>query len=78
LEVRRVDMDRYTRDVRIQAEKGKSVGKMSITEQKLEAARQNYTSLNDELMRDMPKLYNDRIPFFDPAFATVTIHGTNS
>ncbi len=72
LEVRRVDMDRYSRDVRIYAEKGNS-GKHTLTNSKLEAARSNYTNLNDELMRDMPALYADRVKFFDPGLSTVRL-----
>jgi hypothetical protein len=69
LEVRRVDMDRYSRDVRSQIEKGKS-GR-TVAEAKLDAAKSNYSLLNDELLKDMPLLYADRIRFFEPACATV-------
>jgi hypothetical protein len=40
--------------------------------EKWEHAKKNYNALNDELLRDMPALFEDRIPFFDPVFATVT------
>lgn len=71
LETRKIDMDRYGREVRSLQEKGTNRTKLQATEQKLEAAKANYTKLNTELMSDLPKLHEDRIPFFDPVFATV-------
>jgi len=68
VEVRKVDMDRYSRDVRTGTEKGK--GGMTTKEQKAESAKVNYQNLHDELLRDLPLLYEDRIPFFNPALAT--------
>jgi len=66
---RRIDMDRYSRDVKIHQEKAQT-GKLTISEQKYEAAKVNFNTLHDELMKDLPALYEDRIPFFDPVFAT--------
>jgi hypothetical protein len=66
---RKVDMDRYSRDYRIHEEKAQ-VAKANAAKQKYETAKSNYTALNDELLRDLPALYEDRIPFFDPALAT--------
>ena len=67
---RRLDMDKYIREVRSLREKGGNPTKLQITEQKMEASKQNYTALNQELMRDLPALYEDRLKFFDPCFAT--------
>jgi len=70
---RLVDMDRYGRDVRVLQEKAGPHSKITVAEQKYEAAVANYQSLNDELLRDLPALYEDRIPYFDPLFATYTV-----
>jgi len=69
-DTRRVDMDRYSRDVRTSQEKNKGQGSVNQKEQKYETAKTNYQNLHDELGRDLPLLYEDRIPFFDPGFAT--------
>lgn len=66
---RKVDMDRYTRDVKSHQEKSNKI-RLQAAEAKLEAAKTNYTNLHNELDQDIPKLYEDRIPFFNPAFAT--------
>jgi len=66
---RRIDMDRYGRDVKGHQEKA-NAGKLSISEQKYETAKVNFTSLHDELMRDLPALFEDRLTFFNPVFAT--------
>jgi len=68
LDVRRVDMDRYGRDVRNANEKGKST--VPHKEQKYDTAKMNYDNLHNELSHDLPALHDDRIPFFDPTFAT--------
>ncbi len=65
-------MDRYGRDLRNLQEKGSQGSKIQIAEQKNEASKVNYYNLHDELMKDLPLLYKDRIPFFDPATASVT------
>jgi len=70
---RKVDMDRYGRDLRILQEKATNQAKISISQQKYDAAISNYNQLNDELLQDLPRLYEDRIPFFDPLLATYTI-----
>jgi len=70
---RKVDMDRYGREVRSLQEKATNQVKVKAAEQKYDAATTNYQNLNDELLRDMPNLYEDRIPFFDPLFATYTV-----
>lgn len=67
-------MDRYSRDVKSLIEKGKT-GRQTSTEAKYDAAKANYNNLNEELLRDMPRLYADRLKFFEPACATV-IHST--
>jgi len=70
---RLVDMDRYGRDVRSLQEKAINQAKVSAAQQKFEAATSNYHSLNDELLKDLPRLYDDRIPFFDPLLATYSL-----
>lgn len=65
-------INRYSRDYRIHEEKAQ-VAKANAAKQKYETAKSNYTALNDELLRDLPALYEDRIPFFDPALATVLL-----
>lgn len=71
LETRRVDMDRYGREVRSLQEKASNQAKLKIAEQKYEAAKVNYHKLNEELQKDIPALIDDRTHFFDPALATV-------
>jgi len=66
---RRVDMDRYNRDARGHQEKANS-SRYSVAQQKYETAKVNYNNLHDELTKDMTLLFDDRIPFFDPALAT--------
>lgn len=70
LQTRRVDMDRYGRDVRSLQEKATNRSKLTVAEQKLEAAKANYAKLNEELQLDLPRLHEDRLIFFNPAFAT--------
>jgi len=72
LETRRVDMDRYSRDLRTHQEKAKT-DKAAVTQQKFETAKANYGALSDELMKDMPLLLEDRIPFFEPVLATYIV-----
>eukprot|EP01114_Cavostelium_apophysatum_P001489 TRINITY_DN1129_c0_g1_i1.p1 TRINITY_DN1129_c0_g1~~TRINITY_DN1129_c0_g1_i1.p1 ORF type:complete len:418 (-),score=106.83 TRINITY_DN1129_c0_g1_i1:111-1259(-) len=72
-EVRKVDMDRYNRDVKGAQEKAKSVGTVSNKEMKADGARANYDNLHNELAKDLPALFEDRVPFFNPAFATYMI-----
>jgi len=69
---RSVDMDRYGRELRNYQEKATNPQKIQVTEQKYEAAKTNFAALNEELLEDLPKLYEDRIPFFDPLIATYT------
>jgi hypothetical protein len=66
---RRVDMDRYAKDLKTAQEKNK-IDKIPTLEQKLAASKANYQALHEELLKDLPLLYEDRIPFFDPVFAT--------
>jgi hypothetical protein len=64
-------VERYAHDVKVYQEKNNRE-KLASTEPKFEAAKANYANLTDELMTDMPALYEDRVPFFDPVFATVS------
>jgi len=68
-DTRKIDMDRYAKEVKNYQEKAKS-DKLDPAVHKLEVAKSNYTSLNNELLHDMPALFEDRIPFFDPIIAT--------
>jgi len=72
-ETRKVDMDRYSRDVRLTTEKAKTQGQLTSKEQKFETARINYQNLHDELLRDLPLLHKDRVPFLEPAIATYVL-----
>jgi len=67
-----VDMDRYGRDLRTLQEKATHQAKVTTAQQKYDAAVSNYTQLNDELLQDLPRLYEDRIPYFDPLLGTYT------
>ncbi|EFA83659.1 hypothetical protein PPL_02725 [Heterostelium album PN500] len=71
LDLRRLDMDRYFRDYSIKANKGKDATSLAKTESKHQKTKEGYQTLSDELMRDMPMLYNDRQTVFDPAFAAL-------
>jgi len=71
--VRKVDMDRYARDARSASEKSK-YGQASKTESKHDIAKANYDNLHLELGRDMPLLFNDRLRFFNPIFASYVIN----
>jgi len=70
--VRLLDMDRHAREVRSLQDKGNQ-SKLKAAEQKHESAATNYYNLNDELLRDLPNLYDDRMSFFDPLLATYAI-----
>lgn len=66
---RRVDMDRYASSVK-KAQEKYDKAKLETSEAKYAAAKINYESLNSELLQDLPKLFEDRLTFFSPAFAT--------
>jgi len=68
-DTRKLDLERYARDVKIYTEKNNKE-KLAVAEPKMETARVNYDNLTDELMHDLPALYEDRVAFFDPVFAT--------
>jgi hypothetical protein len=65
---RRLDMDRYAGHLKRAMEKGDRE-KEASNKAKLEATKQNYKALNEELIKDMPALYEDRVPFFGPLMA---------
>jgi len=60
---RRLDMDRYAGHLKRAMEKGDRE-KEASNKTKLEASKQNYKALNEELLKDLPSLYDDRIEFF--------------
>ncbi|GAM27093.1 hypothetical protein SAMD00019534_102680 [Acytostelium subglobosum LB1] len=70
LDLRRLDMDRYFRDYSIKANKGKDATSLAKTEAKHQKTKEGYQTLSDELMQDMPSLFNDRQNVFNPAFAS--------
>jgi len=63
---RLLDMDRYKWEM----EHKSNTIKQQQHKEKYELQKVNYDALNNELLDDIPKLYADRIPFFDPAFAS--------
>eukprot|EP01133_Synstelium_polycarpum_P004207 gene4207-4902_t len=69
LDLRRLDMDRYFRDYSIKANKGKDATSLAKTEAKHAKTKQAYQDLSDELMNDMPYLFNDRQELYNPTFA---------
>jgi len=68
-DTRRVDMDRYTRDLRIHREHANNE-RSKMTEEKLTFTRTQYENLHDEILCDIEALFNDRSPFFDPVLST--------
>jgi hypothetical protein len=48
--------------------------KTPVAEQKFNAAKENYLNLNDELLKDIPLLIDDRVPFFEPCMAALATH----
>jgi len=68
-DTRRVDMDRYQEDLR-DLQKNAVSHKIPVAETKYKLARANYNNLNNELMHDMPALFEDRDKFMDPCLAT--------
>jgi len=70
LEVRRVDMDRYYKEYSKAMEKSDR-SKNSTIEAKYNITKEGYNSLLNEMMQDMPRLYADRIPLFDPLFTAL-------
>lgn len=68
--LRRLDMDRYAGHLKRAMEKGDRE-KEASNKAKLEASKQNYKNLNEELLNDLPLLYEDRFKFFGPLMANV-------
>lgn len=68
-QTRRVDKDRYARDVRKAQEKGK-YAELPHAEEKLRLAKQNYTALHDELMQDLPTMQKDKLEFIPLVVST--------
>jgi len=66
---RLLDMDRYKWEM----EHKSNTIKQQQHREKYDLQKQSYDALNNELMEDIPKLYADRFPFFDPAFASWAI-----
>jgi len=67
---RRVDMDRYATEVTTMEKKGDSP-KLQQAREKQEAMTIGYNELNEELIKDMVNLVEDRYAFFDPLFAMI-------
>lgn len=71
---RLVDMDRYNMDLKaLLAKPDTDPTKIQMAKEKVEAKSQQYQSLNDELIRDIPSLLNDKSRFFDALFAVLII-----
>jgi len=73
-EKKKVDLDRYKHDVKAHRKAGKDL-KEQAAQQKLDLATHNFDMLNQEIQHDLSKLYEDRIPFVEPLFATVATCG---
>lgn len=69
-ETRRIDMDRYSRDVK--SHQG-NPSKLQTSEQKLEAAKRNYNNLHHELSHDIQALQHDKGVYFIYALATYVV-----
>ena len=70
---RRTDMDRYRREVRglRESSSASAAAKLPAAGEKAEAMTRAYEELNQELLRDMPRLVDDCHNFFDPLFAVL-------
>jgi amphiphysin len=68
-DTRRVDQDRYAAEVRKAQEKGK-YAELPHKEEKLRAAKANYSALHEELMVDLPAMEKDKIAFIPLVVAT--------
>lgn len=63
-------MDRYAHDVK-KAQEKYDPSKLEVNTIKYETMKLNYNNLNEELLEDLPALYEDRLNFFNPLLATV-------
>jgi len=68
-DTRKIDMDRYAHDVK-KAQEKYDPGKLEVSQLKYDTMKQNYANLNEELLADLPALYEDRLSFFNPLLAT--------
>eukprot|EP01133_Synstelium_polycarpum_P008401 gene8401-9882_t len=67
LTTRKTDMDRYkgeTQKLREKATSSSSKTKIAPTEEKFAHCKEGYESLHEELVRDLPLLYDDRNAYF--------------
>lgn len=71
-EKRKLDMDRYVREVKTLSDKNsKDTEKLNRLEQKLKIARKGYQNINEELLKDIPHLYDDRLDFVNHLLAFI-------
>jgi len=69
---RLVDMDRYNADLKLLMSRPETdPPKLQIAKEKCEYKTREYTTLNDELIHDIPLLLQDRSRFFDILFANI-------
>ncbi|KYQ89508.1 SH3 domain-containing protein [Tieghemostelium lacteum] len=67
LATRKIDMDRYKKEVgqlREKATGSNAKVKLAPTEEKLRICKEGYDALHEELLRDMPLLFEDKYPLF--------------
>jgi len=69
---RLIDMDRYNAEVKALMSRADTVPtKLQVAKEKADAKRNEYASLNEELIQDIQKLIADRSRFFDALFANL-------
>eukprot|EP01104_Vermistella_antarctica_P014730 TRINITY_DN468_c1_g1_i12.p1 TRINITY_DN468_c1_g1~~TRINITY_DN468_c1_g1_i12.p1 ORF type:complete len:489 (+),score=132.63 TRINITY_DN468_c1_g1_i12:152-1618(+) len=65
------DMDRYKTDLAKAMHKGEVESKLCMIREKVDIVAHAYAEINAELLRDIPRLIEDRHLFFDPLFASI-------
>jgi len=66
---KRSDMERHQAEVNKLREKPSTASKLPAAEEKFRISQQQYEVLRQELLRELPALYNDRLPFFNHLLA---------
>jgi len=66
---RLIDMDRYNHDYKVGLEKN-DTNKSSNNKKKFYNMKKAYIALNQEMLNDLPLLFQDKDQFFGPLFAT--------
>eukprot|EP01117_Protostelium_nocturnum_P012905 TRINITY_DN4779_c0_g2_i2.p1 TRINITY_DN4779_c0_g2~~TRINITY_DN4779_c0_g2_i2.p1 ORF type:complete len:386 (-),score=118.36 TRINITY_DN4779_c0_g2_i2:42-1199(-) len=73
---RKTDMDRYKHEVKLNQAKGRKDERSVYVAEKATRASDIFSIINKEIQYDLSKLWEDRIPFFEPVFATSTSAAT--